>query len=123
MLVVINNYLAISHEYVLPMRPTRTKGACCKVISFEGRLLVNGAYRDLWTPTGMPSHELLKIAEATLSSIQPGNRMLAIFHRDNGILNKLFKVTDESVQKLRTIFPDTLILAALDLVDKNCGKQ
>jgi len=49
----------------------------------------------------MSSTELSMVAEAVIASIKPG------------ILG------DEAVQKLRSLFPDTLILAALDLVDRD----
>ncbi|KIM83227.1 hypothetical protein PILCRDRAFT_819463 [Piloderma croceum F 1598] len=49
----------------------------------------------------MSSTELPMVAEAVIASIKPG------------ILG------DEAVQILRSLFPDTLILAALDLVDRD----
>jgi len=47
----------------------------------------------------MHHSDLVRICEATIESVQPGI------------------LSDDSLQKLRIIFPDTLILAALDLVD------
>jgi len=48
----------------------------------------------------MSSLELSAITEAVIASITPG------------------VLSDETIQKLRFLFPDTLILAALDLVDR-----
>lgn len=48
----------------------------------------------------MSSFELLMIAEAVITSVKPG------------------VLSDETIQRLRSLFPDTLVLAALDLVDR-----
>jgi len=48
----------------------------------------------------MPFTELLQIANAIIDSVGPGN------------------LTDEALLKLQVLFPDTLILAALDLIDR-----
>ena len=32
------------------------------------------------------------------------------------------KVDEEAIQRLKSVFPDNLILAALDLVDRDSGK-
>jgi len=52
----------------------------------------------------MSSFELLIIAEAVITSVKPG------------------VLSDETIQRLRSLFPDTLVLAALDLVDRESGE-
>jgi hypothetical protein len=74
----------------------------------------------------MPSEELFKLntAEAILSSIQDGTCASRIFSLINdSIRSTPCAVTEASIHKLATVFPDTLLLAALDLVDRDRGSS
>jgi hypothetical protein len=72
----------------------------------------------------MPSSELIAITEATINSIQLGTckRVISSLRPRVRTYYRLCpQVTEEYVLKLRTLFPDTLILAALDLIDRDSG--
>jgi hypothetical protein len=88
----------------------------------------------------MPSVNIYSILQAILEAIDPGNRAVpySLFparrahfcsparrhHRHNN-LHKIIHdtVSDEAVEKLSTLFSEQLLLAALDLIDRDCGKE
>jgi hypothetical protein len=63
----------------------------------------------------MPSQELLNIVEATICSIHPETCMSRQIYLAKNTQRLIL------VQKLATFFPDTLVLAALDLIDRDRG--
>lgn len=72
----------------------------------------------------MSSTEFSIITEAVIASIKPSicktSCFILIYQYKNSV--NASPVEDEDIQKLRSFFPDTLILAALDLVDRDSGK-
>lgn len=69
----------------------------------------------------MPPTNLLHIAEAVVASLKPETCTTSSFY--SFLMHTLIcKVPDETVLKLRSVFPDTLVLAAFDLVDRYHGK-
>jgi hypothetical protein len=71
----------------------------------------------------MVARNLLHIADAVLTSINPGTCTTLIpIYSFQLTLTGIYEVPDETILKLRSLFPDTLILAALDLVDREHGK-
>ena len=69
----------------------------------------------------MTSLELALITEGVIKSIQPGYCKVARYFRTNEVFITS-KVGEEAIQRLKSVFPDNLILAALDLVDRDSGK-
>ena len=65
----------------------------------------------------------LEIAEAVLSSIQGETRASQRHSRSRMVVTSSCAVTEASIQKLAALFPDTLLLAALDLVDRDRGSS
>ena len=67
--------------------------------------------------------ELVMMAEATIASIPPGScETWLLIPLDFKLPNLISAVSDETIQRLRCLFPDTLILAALDLIDRDSGE-
>lgn len=75
-----------------------------------------------------PNGELLSVAQAIIESIQPtldqDLQCMMTPNRNTYLANSVFflKVSDDILSKLAFIFPETLILAALDLIDRENGK-
>jgi hypothetical protein len=69
----------------------------------------------------MLSVELLMITEAVIASLKPGARKTSSSPFISKQYRRFSPVSNEVLQQLRTLFPDTLILAALDLVDRDSG--
>lgn len=67
--------------------------------------------------------ELYKILEWTIISFKPGVPRMSTRVISIPVLWIATKpVSDDSLQALRTLIPDSLILAALDLIDRGKGK-
>jgi SWIM zinc finger len=75
----------------------------------------------------MPPLTIYNILQAILETIEPGNRLsLSLlstqrYNKTHPVI--FFTVPDEAVEKLGVLFSEQLLLAALDLIDRDCGKS
>ena len=67
------------------------------------------------------SMNVYSVLHTILEAIEPGNRISFFFSRRCGT-EYTNLVSDETVEKLGVLFSDQLLLAALDLIDRDCGK-
>jgi hypothetical protein len=72
-----------------------------------------------------PNSELLTLAQAIIESIQPNQEVEPQCTTSNPPYRNIFltprKVSDDVLLELSFIFPENLILAALDLIDRENG--
>ena len=72
----------------------------------------------------MPSVELLRIADAVIDSVNQDTRMFSAAF-NNITPRKVYQTgtaPDELLRKLHCILPENVILAALDIIDCECGE-
>ena len=74
--------------------------------------------------SGLDSATLYGLADSVLSSIETNNCTIATY--TNSIpfhppMTSPLVVSEETIQKLRFLFPEELLTAAFDLVDKESG--
>ncbi len=70
----------------------------------------------------MPSPELMALLEQVVDSLTPDTSSYTWLVYDK-VLTRLYDAVDDSIEKLRFFFPETLLLAALDLIDRDSGKS
>jgi hypothetical protein len=72
----------------------------------------------------MPPLNIYSILQAILETIEPRNRTPYLILRSMQLSSskRCFTVSDEAVEQLSVIFSEHLLLAALDLIDRDCGK-
>ncbi|KAI0256397.1 hypothetical protein BJV78DRAFT_1118074 [Lactifluus subvellereus] len=67
--------------------------------------------------------DIYSIFQAILETIEPGSRTLHPSHPPRNsikLIQRCFTVSDEAVEKLSVLFSEQLLLAALDLIDRDC---
>ena len=67
----------------------------------------------------MVHSELRTLAHAIIGAVEPDN--CKIFIPNSRFVLKI-SVVEDSLEKLRFFFPENLVLAALDLIDRENGK-
>lgn len=69
----------------------------------------------------MPPNDLIPILDTTLASIKPGGEYTPTGYLYSLGLRESEPIHDDTFHQLRVLFPESLVLAAFDIVDRKNG--
>lgn len=69
----------------------------------------------------MASTDVLGVVDSVIESLQPGACEFAEFSLQLTLEHQAHTVSEEAIHSLHALFPNTLVLAAFDLIDREKG--